>query len=756
MRLDLAKPYHASSFRYKIPEPLDTYVKIWMGYGGIPLPLGGDTGKRPLIKWKGLKPEDGYEAVIRHRSACIGMTVPKGFIVVDNDSIRPDKNEFGNVLNKYLASVGLASLPFNSPRVITATGGEHYFLSVPKDVRVLKNLGEEFKYLDFLSHGCYFVLPGSTRNDRGEYKLDYGSFEVIPEAPIAFIEPIKKRAVIKEDVKGAKDFLDDEIGERMFNHFLKGRTLQEGERNNGVFNIASKARDFALSERKCLELIHPWNLENCYPPLEYEELETCVYSAYRSAKQPLGHEHPRVQFAGQSMVTGSDGKPRQIAAVKKSGVLPMCLNNGVLYLSQIEDIENKLRFNVLEDRVTVHGPLPWDRNITQGEIESVKEWGYRLWTHDDSIRLERTLGVMFGFFCVGKVSGFEIARSFARDACVYNPVVDRIDAVEWDGEHRIKTFFQDYYEAKETSDAYMALVSNIMFKSFIARVYSEDPVKVDTMVILEGPQGTKKSTFCELLGFKKFHKPFSGRVTSTHDVACLHGGTIIVEVDELAAMNRSDVESFKAFLSRDRDYIRRLYVNEHEMKARHFIFIGTHNPEGDGRYLKDKTGNRRYLPMRVGRFDSEKFLENRDQILAEARHRVFELGELWYPKDDIEVLLCKRAQRKREEVDNLEERLEEFLLNRMQNLGSNTEPFSGYVLQSEILDYLRLTADVRKMSRKRLDNLMNKLGWIVCDESGSHLRDNVTIGVRRQRRNSYWHKDYYHIKTRTKRESSDE
>jgi predicted P-loop ATPase len=53
-------------------------------------------------------------------------------------------------------------------------------------------------------------------------------------------------------------------------------------------------------------------------------------------------------------------------------------------------------------------------------------------------------------------------------------------------------------------------------------------------------------------------------------------------------------------------------------RPRQFIIIGTTN---NNEYLADATGARRFWPIKVGRFDVEGLIKDRDQLWAEAVHR---------------------------------------------------------------------------------------------------------------------------------------
>ena len=93
-------------------------------------------------------------------------------------------------------------------------------------------------------------------------------------------------------------------------------------------------------------------------------------------------------------------------------------------------------------------------------------------------------------------------------------------------------------------------------------------------------------------------------------------GKWIVEAGELKGMGRSDINSLKACLSRQRDEARMAYGHKNARVARQFVIIGTTN-QTDG-YLRDETGNRRFWPIRIQRFDLARLRADRDQLWAEA------------------------------------------------------------------------------------------------------------------------------------------
>jgi len=110
----------------------------------------------------------------------------------------------------------------------------------------------------------------------------------------------------------------------------------------------------------------------------------------------------------------------------------------------------------------------------------------------------------------------------------------------------------------------------------------------------------------------------------------------------------------KALITKVEDQYRLPYGRTTETIKRGCVFAMTTN---DTDYLKDETGNRRWLPVRLSKeADVDWITENRDQLYAEAVHRVETLKETtWeYPKDDLDELQESRtaAETHMEEIED--------------------------------------------------------------------------------------------------------
>jgi predicted P-loop ATPase len=139
------------------------------------------------------------------------------------------------------------------------------------------------------------------------------------------------------------------------------------------------------------------------------------------------------------------------------------------------------------------------------------------------------------------------------------------------------------------------------------------------VLVLEGEQGSKKSTSLHVLGGDWHVETTMG--TETKDFFMQFSGKAIIEFSEGETLSRTEVKKMKAIITTQVDKYRPPYERVSKDFPRRCVFAMTTNQE---QYLKDETGNRRWLPVKVEKkeADVEWIKENRDQLFAEAYHRV--------------------------------------------------------------------------------------------------------------------------------------
>ena len=143
--------------------------------------------------------------------------------------------------------------------------------------------------------------------------------------------------------------------------------------------------------------------------------------------------------------------------------------------------------------------------------------------------------------------------------------------------------------------AYVTAVSRLFLIQAVARAKAPG-CKADSVVILEGDQGTGKSTALRILFSEEYFGDQLPHMTSK-DASSYLRGKWGVELAELEFKKKTEVETIKAFISRQSDNYRPAYGRQDIVSARTCVFVGTTNRDD---YLVDETGNRRFLPVKTG------------------------------------------------------------------------------------------------------------------------------------------------------------
>ncbi|RKI14259.1 DNA primase [Corallococcus sp. AB030] len=208
----------------------------------------------------------------------------------------------------------------------------------------------------------------------------------------------------------------------------------------------------------------------------------------------------------------------------------------------------------------------------------------------------------------------------------YDPVADYLNALEWDGTPRLNGMLQRYFGA-QGDEAHLHTIGAKFAIGAVARALKPG-CKVDTVLILEGPQGLRKST-----AFRELAAPwFSDAPIDVHnkDSAMLASQFWFIELAELSTLRRAENQALKGFISRTEDTYRPPYGRANVKTARRCVFVGTTN---DDAYLRDPTGHRRFWPVRCTHIDIEGLRRDRDQLWAEATLR-FRQSEPWWLSDE--------------------------------------------------------------------------------------------------------------------------
>ena len=301
-------------------------------------------------------------------------------------------------------------------------------------------------------------------------------------------------------------------------------------------------------------------------------------------------------------------KDKTIEGVLIRGSVKSHLLNASIILENHSRMANRFSYNEFNDQIYVMDRRFEDEDITETQ----------LWLH-------RVYGVR-----VGKDSVYDLIVRQAKSKR-FHPLQEYLLGLEWDGVSRLETLLQTYWGVQDTE-----LLKEIGLRwaiSCVARAIMPG-AKVDTVLILCGPQGAYKSTSLRVLAGDGWFSDSHLDISRKESYELIHSsGVWIWEMAENYALNKSDVNNAKMFLSAQSDRFRPSYGRTPITRQRSVVFVSTTNEPS---FLTDGSGNRRYWPVNIGQVDLEGLERDRDMIWAEAMH-LLRNDEPWWLDESFEM-----------------------------------------------------------------------------------------------------------------------
>ena len=178
----------------------------------------------------------------------------------------------------------------------------------------------------------------------------------------------------------------------------------------------------------------------------------------------------------------------------------------------------------------------------------------------------------------------------------YNPVLDYFNEAykNWDHQHRLDHIMGDYLGVEETTVA--QLITKLFFVGAVAKAHNPK-TKFDFVLDLVGGQGAGKTTFLQKIAPLGYYTDQFSTFDNKDDYAVMRRALIIND-DEMTATNNASFEILKKFITLQEFEYRKPYGHQAERFAKNFVMARTTN---ELYYLKDKTGERRFLPLHVSK-----------------------------------------------------------------------------------------------------------------------------------------------------------
>src|SRR5579883_135116 len=315
---------------------------------------------------------------------------------------------------------------------------------------------------------------------------------------------------------------------------------------------------------------------------------------------------------------------------KNGELIPDEENIGII-LEHDPALQGIVRYNEFSGELNLVRPITADASL-------VSERGLpRPWIDEDTIVLQRFIQ-RYIIPKIGRDRIEAVVSQHAKYHCAFHPIRDYLQSLSWDGTPRLHTWLQAYFGAGRQPAEYLGAIGAAWLISGVARIF-EPGCKADNALVLEGAQGTYKSTALRTLAGNSYFSDSLSADLSHKDARDHLRGKWIIELAELSQFKRSEIETVKAFITRQIEQYRPSYGRHEISFPRQCIFAGSTNDET---YLVDRTGNRRWWAVSCTHVDLNGLVRDRDQLWAEAVHR-YRAGEPWWLSKDVEALAAVEA-----------------------------------------------------------------------------------------------------------------
>jgi len=482
----------------------------------------------------------------------------------------------------------------------TPTGGYHLYYQYTDAIGQSANQYPQFPHVDIRNDGGYVVAPPSFCDYQKNKKRIAGAYKVVKQLPVAPfpVELFEKKKSTKPSAS------IDEVIKNM-------DTMADGDGRNVVLTkVVGKILQISNDDAISLTMALGAN-QQFKDPLPKKEVETIFQSI---AKRENAKNIPE-----KDLDLLIDAKGNRI------------VNEENVYRVIGYDVTTKDAFRF---------------NTFTGLVES--KYGREDFTsfqREDINLLRMYLQRTYKFL---RRVGYSIVEDavlrLAHEKAV-SPPAEYIKSIVWDKKPRLDQWLSKVYHVEDNE--YHQKVGSNWMKGLVKRLI-QPGCKFDYVIVFEGEQGTKKSTSLAVLG-GPWHVE-TVFAPDNKDFFMLLSGNAIVEFSEGETLSRSESKRLKAVITMTNDKYRMPYDRTVKEFPRQCVFAMTTNQD---EYLKDETGNRRWLPVACkGTADVEWLAENRDQLFAEAYHRVITLQETtWeFPEEE-----TKRQQQARQTSDPRED-----------------------------------------------------------------------------------------------------
>jgi predicted P-loop ATPase len=488
--------------------------------------------------------------------------------------------------------------------VETGGGGLHLYFQAPESVTIRNSASKLAPGVDIRASGGYVVGPGSRHPSGGRYILRRADPPAaLPSWLLEVLSSPQSASLLGNVAADVADRLrtDADAGRKAL--AVAERAI--GRAATGGRNAELNSRTYQITSR----FGHA---------LDLDEIRSVMLEAAKVAR--LGEDEARATIesavrAGAEASEVRRGGWRSQLSWNASGTEPLSSTaNCMTTAAYHEDLRGLVRYNELKRRVQFIAPPPWDPNSTDRYPRDMadRDAGAATQWFRNAMRMNLV-----------SAPAAHDALTHAAYADRFDPFKEYLEGLTWDGVARLDTWLVTYAGAEDSP--FVGAAFSKWLISAVARTY-QPGCQADHVLVLDGDQGVRKTTFFAALGGPFFTSDL-GDITNKDSVAQLEG-FVIIEFGEIDHLSKKAVEDVKAYLTRRVDNVRPAYGRLPVATPRRCVFAGTTNRD---EYFMDASGARRFWPVKVqgGPEFAEATVKWRGQLWAEAYAR-YQEGETWW------------------------------------------------------------------------------------------------------------------------------
>lgn len=329
--------------------------------------------------------------------------------------------------------------------------------------------------------------------------------------------------------------------------------------------------------------------------------------------------------------------------------------NGGIKTTSVVNAQLAINYDPLLEGLLAYNDFTWEVEVMRDVPEIYIKKGQMLdaYTSLILVELEKLWDVTFSD------KTLEHAVIATSRKATYNPVQDYLNEAEkeWDGKQRMFSLLENYLGVEQTEATHLIIM--LWFTGAVAKAFQPD-VKFDYVLDLVGGQGAGKTTFLEKMSAGWYTDQFTSFIDKDSFGTMLRSW--IVNDDEMTVTAASSFEELKKFISARKLEFRPAYGRTTVRRDKSFVIARTTNEQT---YLKDKTGERRFLPLQVDKSRQTKHpVPDLDEVTVKQFWgevvRLYHNGFNFELTHDQELMLSKH----REEfmyIDAIEESVENVL-----------------------------------------------------------------------------------------------